>query len=293
MDTNFTDAQLIEFNRQGLIPGPDENEEAFLKRAHYCLNLKSEIAEKLELPFSDRDHAPEEVLQPALEKTRKEYDLAPTWIPLFFSNHHLLPWHGGCAWIFQANEESPTAAFLQLRRAFLNSEKYLGIYSRKELIAHELCHVGRMCFEEPRFEEIIAYRTSPSGLRRWLGAIAQSSWETMAFVLLLCLILAVDLYALAYDIPLESLAWLKLLPIGLLGAGFFRLIKRQQQFDHCLANLQKFFKDPRKASAVIYRLTDREIISFSQQGIECFEDVINEKKGTSLRWRCIEKAYFP
>lgn len=289
MVTVLTDEQLIEFNRQGLIPGPNESEEAFLTRARYCLGLKSEINEKLQLPFSEQGSS--EVLQPALEETRKEYDLAPAWIPLFFSNHHLLPWHGGCAWIFQQSEESPTAAFMQLRSAFLHSEKYLGLYTRKELIAHELCHVGRMCFEEPRFEEILAYRTSPSGLRRWLGAIAQSSWETMAFFLLLCLILAIDLYALAFDVPLESLAWLKLLPFGMFGAGFSRLIMRQQQFDHCLANLQRLLKDRQKALAVIYRLTDSEIISFSRQAADCFQDVLNDRKGSSLRWRCIEKAY--
>ncbi|MCE5318775.1 MAG: hypothetical protein LLG04_15610 [Parachlamydia sp.] len=291
MDINLTDSQLIELNRQGLIPGPDETEEAFLKRTQYCLSLKTEIAEKLQLPFSDQEASSEEFVQPALAVTRKSYDIAPGWIPLFFSNHKLFPWHGGCVWIFQQSEESPTAAFLQLRRAFLNSETYLGLYSRNELIAHELCHVGRMCFEEPRFEEILAYRTSPSRLRGWLGAIAQSSCESMAFFLLLCLILAVDLYALAFDVPLESLAWLKLLPIGMFGAGLLRLIMRNQQFDQCLANLQKLLKDSQKASAVIYRLTDREIISFSHMAPDCFQDAIEERKGSSLRWRCIDKAY--
>lgn len=289
----ITDTQLLDFNRQGLIPGPDETEAAFLERARYCLRLKDEIADKLgaQLPFSEADRSSGEFLLPSLAETRQQYDISPGWIPLFFSNFHLYPWHGGCAWIFQQSEETPTAAFLQLRRAFAQSENYLGLYSRKELIAHELCHVGRMCFEEPRFEEIIAYRTSSSNFRRWLGAIVQSSWEATAFFLLLCLIFAVDLYALSAGTPhlMESLSWLKLIPLSLVAAGLYRLYKRQRQFAQCLASLQALLQG--KAEAVIYRLTDQEIVAFSQMEEESLRAALAEKRGSSLRWRCIEKAY--
>lgn len=292
---SLTDAQLLEYNSLGLIPGPKESEEEFLKRAAYCLSLKDEIINLLshELPFVNEPLSSVGILVPALEETRILYDCRPSWIPLFFSNFRLLPWHGGCAWIFQQTEESPTAAFLQLRRAFLQSETYLGLYSRKELIAHELCHVGRMCFEEPRFEEILAYRTSKSKLRRWLGAIAQSSWETTAFFLLLCLILGLDLYALYSGSPhlLQSLFWLKLLPISFFGLGFLRLFRRQSQFAKCLKNLREAIQDKAKAASVIYRLTDSEIMHFSKMIPQEIPLELEERKDSSLRWRLIHLAY--
>src|ERR1700722_15718294 len=155
----ISDAHLLELNSQGLIPGPDETEETFLSRAEYCLNLREKMSEKLqESPLSvfDKPSSVEEYLAPALQLTERLYQFAPAWIPLFFSNYKLAPWHGGCAWIFQTEEGTETAAFLQLRKAFAQKKSYLKIYARDELIAHELCHVGRMCFEEPRFEEILA-----------------------------------------------------------------------------------------------------------------------------------------
>ncbi len=282
----LTDISLLELNSQGIIPGPNETEEAFCKRAEYCLSLREQIGEKLkgELPFIENERPSDEFLQPALSETNQLFGSSPAWVPLFFSNYRLAPWHGGCAWIFQQSEETPTSAFLQLRRAFASSETYLGLYSRKELIAHELCHVGRMCFEEPRFEEILAYRTSPSLFRRWLGAIAQSSWETTAFFLILCLILAVDFFAV-------PMLWLKLLPLILVLAALFRLTKRQSEFSSCLARLEELLHDKSRALALIYRLTDREIVSFSKMAPDAIKATLEEKKGSTLRWRLIERAY--
>ena len=95
---------------------------------------------------------------------------------MIFSNERLAPWHGGCAWIFQFAEGLPTAALIQLRQVFSRQPTFLGIYHRDELLTHELVHVGRMKFEEPRFEELFAYETSTSAFRRWFGPLIQASW---------------------------------------------------------------------------------------------------------------------
>jgi hypothetical protein len=288
-----SDAQLLEWNQQGLIPGPTETEESFLARVTYCLNLRSQLAAQLsdQLPFIKQEQSTEKIFSSVFVTTRALYDIAPSWIPLFFSNYRLYPWHGGCAWIFQQNEQSPTAAFLQLRRPFATADRYIGLYTRDELIAHELCHVGRMCFEEPRFEEILAYRSSPSRWRRWLGAIAQSSWETTAFFLLLCFILVLDLYALSSPALMSNLSWLKIAPLALVLMGLWRLFKRHNQFNSCLDNLKNCLQDSGKADAVIYRLTDSEILSFAKMPSNAIRTAFDEKKGSSLRWRLIYLAY--
>lgn len=267
----ISDETLLELNSKGLIPGPGETEEQFLERAEYSLNLKKEL-----------ESTSEELLKPACAAVKQLYGINPSWVPLFFSNKDLLPWHGGCACIFQ-EENRPPAAFLQLRRPFAKQETYLGLYKRDELIAHELCHVGRICFEEPRFEEILAYRTSSSPFQSWLGAIAQAPWETMLFFLSLCAALFVDIVALFWGV--EILLWIKLLPVVLFLAALFRLIHRRRQFFGCLDHLKTTLQSDEKASGLIYRLTDAEIIAFSKKV------PIKEKKDSTLRWRLIQLAY--
>lgn len=287
----ISDQELLDLNHRGIIPGPEETEEAFKARADYCLTLRENIVEKIKegVPVFDKPAATEPYLTSSLQATNRLYDMMPSWIPLFFSNYKLAPWHGGCAWIFQADDTSPTGAFLQLRRAFSKKESYLRIYSRTELIAHELCHVGRMCYEEPKFEEILAYHTSHSLFRRWVGAIAQSPQEVLFFVLAVLASLFADLYSMfAHS---EVLVWIRLLPLLLFFAALFRLIKRQFQFKRCLKKVAMKVKDAQKASALVFRLTDAEIIAFSKMTREELQGALDERKGSSLRWRLIHMAY--
>lgn len=287
----ISDEQLLNYNKEGLIPGPVEEERDFLKRVEYCLKLKQEMPLLLQNQASDFQIA--DVSQGFLEKactiSASIYDIAPTWIPFFFSNYKLAPWHGGCAWIFQLNEESPTAAFFQLRKNFYHSSRYL-TYSRDELIVHELSHVGRMLFQEPKFEEVLAYSSSPSRFRRWFGPIIQSSWESTVFVLALCLVIVIDLFFAGSD--QRHLVWIELIPLVLLGLGLVRLWRKQKTFSQCLKNLQELLQSEHKARSVIYRLTDQEINLFSRIALGEIRQYAEEQKTGTLRWRLIHEAYF-
>ena len=294
MNDIIPDQQLLDWNRQGLVPGPHEDVQQLSLRANYCLHLKEHIRLDLQnfLPIAQEEIAPHEVLGPALHKIFQLYDSAPSWIPLFFSNFQLAFWHGGSAWIFQQGEESPPSAFFQLRRQFKDSRTYLGIYQREEIMVHEFCHVGRMGFEEPKFEEIIAYQCSASAWRRWLGPLVQSARESAFFVLLLFLILVLDLATFFWrDASLfQMMQWTKLLPLGLLGLALGRLWRRQRQFSHCLKTLQETVQDLSKARAILYRLTDREILLFGR--FTPSEIKAYAKDELSLRWKLIKLAYF-
>lgn len=285
-------------NQLGLIPGPQETEEEFVQRAAYCLDLKNQIPQMLtnELPFfiPEDINNTNKILEKNCEKTRYIYDIYPSWVPLFFSNYKLPFWQGGCAWIFQQNQDSPTAAFFQLRQNLRKSKKYLGIYDRDELITHELSHVGRMKFEEPKFEEILSYRSSKSCFRRFFGPIVQSSYESTIFVLLLLLVVAIDFFALlnGYKDPTYLSLISRLLIISLLSYGIVRLFWRQNQFKSCLRNLRKTLLNIHLADAVIYRLTDEEIITFGHQTPDDIKRYAEEQKNQSLRWRVIHGAYF-
>lgn len=280
--------KLLQLNALGIIPGPHETEEDFQHRADYCLNLAKNFETEIDLGnsvFSEK--LSRLLIEKTGEETNRLYGIISTWVPIIFSNNRLLPWHGGCAWIFKTTPDGPVSAFFQLRTAFMKSPSYLGIYDRSELIAHESSHIGRMAFEEPKFEELIAYRTAKTTFRRIFGPLVQSNWEANAFIL--SLFLSTLAPFLARDYPWMN--WLMLLPLFLVLLALGRIALRQSQFSRCYNNLRKLFSSDEAANAVIYRLTDQEIIRFSHMSSEGIMDYIQKKKIQELRWKVIVNAY--
>ncbi|ADI37562.1 hypothetical protein, putative type III secreted [Waddlia chondrophila 2032/99] len=287
--------KFIELDKRGLIPGPGESEEAFAKRAAYCLSLKDFLKSTLEgkIPFDSKE-APLDLSEQDMERVDKQYGIRPDWVPVFFSNTRLTPWHGGCAWIFQMDESSPTAAFLQLRKSFFFSDQYLKVLRKEEVVAHELAHVGRMCFEEPKFEEFLAYQSSSAVWRRYLGPLVQSTWESMLFVFLLFVIFLFDLFLFWHGDygSYQNWMWLKTIPLVLAFIGVVRLVVRHWQFKKCSNTLSRLISNPCTVKQVLYRLTDQEIISFGSMDKQSLISYIKEMEASALRWRVLVKRYF-
>lgn len=277
---------LCAYNREGIIPGPDEDLEAFLLRADYCFKLKDLFSKGLDpsLPFVNPETAHG-------ARVREVYHIDPTWVPLFYSNHALPFWQGGSAWIFKLREETPYSAFIQLRKSFSKKNSHLGLYQKQELLDHELSHVGRMCFEEPKFEEFFAYLTSPSRWHRFFGPLFQSARETTFFLILLLVVAFADL-ALLCAAPLQfyPLFFLtKSLPLLFLLFAFLRLCWRRRQLYGCLRKLARI-ANAEKAWAVLYRLTDNEIIFFHKSSLQEIAGYIGRQD--SLRWNVLRSCYF-
>lgn len=150
----LTDQELQQFYKQGFIVYPEEDEESFLQR------VKSAAT--------------------TLEKSlilKKIFSIDSVQVELSYSNRGLSFLEGGALFL-------TTPPRLQLRHHFQKNKRYLGLYSKEEVVAHELVHYMRAGFEEPLFEEFLAYQTSKSRLRRFLGPILRSSGETLLFFLL-------------------------------------------------------------------------------------------------------------
>lgn len=291
----FDDRQWKRWNRQGLIPGPEETEEVFKARVSFCLNLEQRLVEKVgtDLPFNAGDQASQDILIEGTSITSDLYGIAPEWTPVFFNNYQLAPWHGGCAWIFQLDEETPTAAFLQLRAHFREQKSYLALYNRSELIAHELAHVGRMMYHEPQFEEILAYRSSSSSWRRWLGPIVQSSKESLLFIFILGAILMADLALLVLNQPIDAgVLWaLKLAPLVMIVLALMRLVYKQWVFANCERKLIKLYANASDAAHLLYRLNDSEIRYFSRSSIDSIKTFMQEQAALSFRWQFLFRLY--
>ncbi len=219
---------LQQLNKEGLIPGPSETEEAFFARV---------VKAKKCLPVALND-----------------FDAAPTWLDVFYDNKKLPFWQAAATWI---EDDTP--------RIQLKKKNLLG-YSTEEILSHEAVHAVRFAFDEPRFEEILAYHTSKNKFRRFFGPIFQHSWESTLFVVLV----------LASLIP-----YLKLLPWVFLTYLLVRLIRNQKTFSECKKNL---------SLSIMLRLTDKEIALFSKW--ENILPYINQAKDKSLRWRMIYVNYF-
>ncbi len=283
------DTQLIQLSKEGFIAGPDEDEESFLKRVDYCKNLKNHLFDEFgnELaPLRSEEEDQEAFLEESFSLTEPLFDVKPDWVPLFFSNYKLLPWHGGCAWIFQKEETTPWASLLQLRKEFRKKKSLLGLYKREELIAHELAHTCRMTFNEPLFEEIIAYQCQGRSWQRWLGPLIQKRIEAVLFVLLLLTLFFID-FALLASGQLEifqSFQWLKIFPALLLTYALFRLYNKRRLFHSLKEKLTQLFNS-QIAQAILFRLTDNEIIHLSKQTPEDILHFAEKQKETSPRWR--------
>lgn len=262
-----------EWIKEGILPGPGETEAEYIERANYCLNLRATFKNSVDSGFQNQVLEP--VSPQGLERVEKLYRIRPSWIPFFFSNYRLPFWQGGCAWIFQQTESSPVAAFFQLRQVFRTGDTYLGIYPRDELIAHELCHVGRMKYEEPRYEELLAYRTSAFPFRRYWGPLFTTAAQSGIFALLLLLILMLDLTTLFFQPELyNAIQWIKLLPFAWIGWLVFDLVQRQRRFAKCLQILPE---------EMLYRLTDREIDLFSKLNLAEIQEY--GQRQNCLRWK--------
>lgn len=283
------DLDLIEYNRRGLIPGPKEEKEVFEARVEFCLSLKTKLLDEVKIPDSEpQDATIEKIVAPVLESTYNLYGISPDWVPVFFSNWRLAPWHGGAAWIFKLKEDSSPGAILQLRKPFYKKSHYLKIYARDELMAHEMAHVGRMAFEEKKYEELLAYKTSKSWFLRMCGPIIQSAGESRLFIYILVTLLMMDAYFLfqgSLAAYLETQIF-KLLPLALIIFALFRLKKRQKT----LSNVEKkLHKSCHHAKEILYRLTDREIDTFAKMSKKEMEKYIYEEP--SLRWKVIKLSY--
>lgn len=227
---------LLELNARGLIPGPAETEADFYQRAAAAKKNPSDP-----LPLFDAD---------------------PDWVEVKYEKKGLMPWEGAATWI-EGNQ----------CRIQLKPSRLARLYPQEEVIAHEKVHAMRLMFDEPRFEEVLAFRTSENRFRRYFGPLFIRPAETKVLIgwLLACWILP------------EYLLWSFLLPVGFL---LVRLIRSQRIFSRALTQLQKVTDKPLAFAA---RLTDREIELFAKSSPE--EIIVYMEKGKDLRLRQILLAY--
>lgn len=275
-------AQLLQLNHTGWIPGPNEKEEDFVRRVACGQSLKDKLPTILQ-NLGMREGVKISNVGEKAGCLSSFYDVSLDEMSIIYSNAQLAPWQGACTWIVKESPQDPLIAFIQLGHA--TEEK------THECLIHELVHVGRMAFEEPKFEEMLAYQTSPSSFKQWLGPIIQAAWEGYLWVFSLIFSLFIDILCLFFPESFSmSIFFWGILPfLILIIAALIRLALRHSQFNRCLKKLNDIVGET-KSYAVIYRLTDREIIAFGSMNTK---DILHYSNTRScLRWKVILSAYF-
>lgn len=253
----MTDLELLELNREGFIPGPFEFEEDFSKRVALVKKV-FKIGEWI--PASHWDWVKVSL--------GEFFDFEPNSLPAFYSNESLRLWQGAASWV-----EGKRIVSIQLRKA-LKRGSYLGIYKREGILAHEAVHAARSAFDEPENEEFFAYMTSEKKWHRVFGPIIRRPWEVWPFFIAM---IGGAVFPAAY-LGAAILAFI----------GFYRLIRQHRRLRLAMEKIVDVVIDKRIARAILFRLTDNEILMFSKG--ENIEDY--RKKQRCLRWRLIGLAYF-
>ncbi|MBI5272758.1 MAG: hypothetical protein HY861_02100 [Chlamydiia bacterium] len=252
----MSDEELLQWNACGLIPGPSESEEEFVRR----------VSERREIQ-SGGEQIPRAHWDWTRLHLKRLFGFEPALLPAFYSNTSLVPWQGAATWI-----EGKKVVSIQLREG-LRCGRYLG-YSRDEILAHEAVHAARSAFAESKTEEFFAYMTSDRWWRRAFGPIVRHPWEV--WVLLLCLIAG----SIVPAFHLMTAVWI--------GGGLVRLIhlhiRLRRAGDHLLKKV-----NAARARAILFRLTDAEIQMLARGG----DVVVYAQKQTCLRWRLIRSYLYP
>ncbi|MCF7852168.1 MAG: hypothetical protein K9M07_02885 [Simkaniaceae bacterium] len=275
---------LKQLNHLGIIANHDESYEDFAIRVAMYLNARQDLKISESTPAFDLTELP---LQ--RDHLVNGYDIDPYWVPILVGHQNLQLWEAACAWsLFKHNINIP---LIQFRTSFLRKGAFLG-YSLNEVLSHEMIHAVRTQMQGKQYEELIAYRTSLSLFRRFLGPIFQNAKESLVYFLL-CFVSLISswAYALFNGLIVSFVFFITLsFLITTTGYGCLRLFRKQRVFNRLLLKLSKILRsvDP---LIIAIRLDDDEINTLSKLSIEEIKKQLQYWKDHSLKWEQLFQSY--
>jgi hypothetical protein len=269
------ESKLLSLNMRGIFPGPLESFEEFDLRSS-----KSKFEAAHAITAKEIAGYPE-----ALCLMKEIFNISPDWIETILNSKGLLPWEGAATWI----EELPKG--MRSCRIHLKDSLIARWYPKDEMIAHEMVHASRLMFDESRFEEILAYRTSKKWFRLYFGPLFSSPLESKFFLGLLAASWLLCLAKMFWDFNLSANCSL-FFPLLALGFGVFRLTRAQRVFSSALSHLAKATDDKISPLTIALRLTDKEIELFSKWTPQEIRSFAEDQKEQNPRWGQLYLCYF-
>ncbi len=271
---NLSPNDLIQSGKRGLIAGPHETEDAFLKRIEKIEDLYSNPPKECDHFLTDTDW------QEPLQKIEELFEVRPDWIVSYYSDAKLAFFQAAATWIVDRQGEA--LPLIQLKKRFSEKKSEL----RADILTHEAVHAVRARFKEPFFEEFFAYASSRNPFRRFFGPLFQRPFEPWLFLFLFLLPAVAEMGRLYF--PEKEGLWTLLfwLPWAFASFLFLRLLIGRGLL--CLASyklrLHKIASG--KERAFLLHLTDYEIFRCALLPFKAFL-----KGDSSLRWRQIRAIF--
>jgi len=283
-----TDEKLLSYNQRGLIPGPNETNEQYYQRVDFCEKFFLDPASFFsDCSFSLKDRVVRQDLDWVYAKLLKTYDIAPDYLVAFYSDKDLYFFQGACTWVFDYKKHS--LAVVQLRKK-LKKKKYF-FYDREEILTHEMAHLARMAFDE-KSEEMFAYLLSSSVFRRAFGALVHDEKEVIFFFILFFVSIFSFVFSSYFSFLTSVFNIFSFATFGYLSLGLYRLFKQKRVLKKAAHKLLKVVKFQRSVRAVLFRMSDKEILQFTKMSPQQIVEFVHKQKTQSLRWRMIFLAYF-
>jgi hypothetical protein len=273
---------LNEFDRQGLFPGADETAEEFAQRMQKLAAALNELRDNLKktsdlevdsgIRIGSKVEIPPSITNEALAETDQLYAVRPEWVPGFFANESFGFFWGGCS---LSDPASGLSLFI-IRKAFKKKTRWL-VYSRKELLAHEMTHAAHQAFNEWQFEEYFAYRTAHSPFRRWLGSSFIHKFDAWGFLLPILLLPVVQFLNISGTMHL---------PVGYfwaLAAVYPVFLICRTAWINSLAQRARNYLESQKVKqtdAILFRMSVDEIKMLARRQMP---------QGNDLRWQLLSQ----
>lgn len=281
-------ATLQELDRRGIFCGDGEEAGQFAERLQ-ALNRNIAAQEQAlqqsgEFSIEDitvraHDRIPAELFAEAHDITEALYGFRAEWVTGFFLDPRCSLLFGGCAYYFYPD----FFALFIIRDSFRRRRRWL-IYQRDELLAHELCHVGRVGLGSLRFEEVVAYQTASTAFRRATGGIFQGPQDTYLFLASTLLLLGGQMLRTFLWPALPGWPfWVLLAAVaGWLGVRHLRLMR---QFARAGQHLAKAY-GASSARRLLFRCSDAEVgVLAACASATAARAWVEQQAGSSLRWK--------
>lgn len=294
---------LAELDARGLLLGPGETPADFVQRlgvlqGHYA-EMETEIRETGHCTVEDVTVEGQARIDPrffaeAGDVTEAAYAFRIDWAPGFYMNPRMAWLFGGCAFSFYPD----FFTFFIIRQAFATRERWL-IYGRRELLAHELCHVARIALQSRLYEEHFAYQTSGTAFRQHIGSIFRTQTDSYMFLGSTLLLLAGQVTETVFLATAKGVtaAFAALMILGLWGlviGVFLFLVLRHafgvRRFNQARRVLALVFGD--RARAVQFRCTDEEILELAPlHDLAAVQAWLEKRQAADWRWKIIRRRF--
>jgi hypothetical protein len=289
---------LAKLDERGLIMGPDETLDEFADRV---VQLRANIEEFLKrIKVEERiefngfnlvsDHAiPGSVFKKAAQKTKSLFGFSVDWVPGYFSNDKMGILFAGCA---MYSYEDMLAVFV-VRKAFKDSPKWF-IYTRDELLSHELTHIAHLGFQTPNYEEYLAFRGSTSNFRRLLGGMFRRVGDTYAMLGAVALLMVYQIFNVTqrppekiWSMPTPLAFAAAFLPsaylLGVWCVNHFRFRRAEKTIESAYPK--------HNALPVLFRCSEQEIGKMSSLSSRDIADWVDAQAEASPRWQVIRSRF--